>query len=143
MPDRDYVCGLLFSQDRKRIALVEKRHPEWQAGWLNGIGGSIEAGEMPIEAMRREFLEEAGVDGISWEPLALLNGSGFSVAFFRAFDDAISGCVTMTDEPIRVVGVDDATRPCTFLVRPLRVMIPLALDESGIRLPITLDEAHP
>lgn len=137
---RDYVCGLLFSEDGKRVALIEKRRPEWQAGWLNGIGGKVEPNETPMNAMRREFLEESGVSDIEWHPLVLLLGSGFSVAFFKAFDDHISECRTMTDEPVRILDVDEVTRSGTFLMRSLRVMIPLALDRSGITLPITMHE---
>lgn len=54
----NYVCGFLFSEDH--VLLLRKNKPDWQAGNLNGVGGKIEEGENKHEAMRREFLEEAG-----------------------------------------------------------------------------------
>lgn len=37
-----YALGFLFTgEPRNRLALlIEKRHPAWQAGRLNGLGGS-------------------------------------------------------------------------------------------------------
>lgn len=52
------VCGFLFSPTH--VLLVRKTHPSWQVGLLNGVGGKMENKETPIEAMRREFQEEAG-----------------------------------------------------------------------------------
>jgi 8-oxo-dGTP diphosphatase len=56
-----YVNGFMFSPDHQRVALIHKRQPTWQAGYLNGIGGKIELGETAAEAMVREFSEETGV----------------------------------------------------------------------------------
>lgn len=57
----EYVLG--FALDgRGNVALIKKTHPHWQKGRWNGIGGYREGLEQPREAMRREFLEEAGVD---------------------------------------------------------------------------------
>lgn len=53
-----YVLGLLFSEDASRVLLVWKNRPAWQNGKLNGIGGKIEPGETPLQAMDREFVEE-------------------------------------------------------------------------------------
>jgi 8-oxo-dGTP pyrophosphatase MutT (NUDIX family) len=53
-----YVVGFLFSQDESKVLLVWKNRPAWQNGKLNGIGGKIEAGETPLQAMEREFKEE-------------------------------------------------------------------------------------
>lgn len=63
-----YVVGYCFSPDMSAVALIEKLKPEWQKGKLNGVGGKVEAGETPQEAMAREFEEEAGVsiDPSSW-----------------------------------------------------------------------------
>jgi hypothetical protein len=58
-----YVLGFVFSEDSSRVLLVWKNRPAWQAGKLNGIGGKIEAGETPLQAMQREFREETLVDG--------------------------------------------------------------------------------
>lgn len=55
-----YVVGFAFDYLR-RVWLIRKNRPEWQAGKLNGIGGKIEPNETSIEAMSREFMEEAGV----------------------------------------------------------------------------------
>ncbi len=56
----DYVAGFYFSECGERVALIRKLKPEWQRGWLNGIGGKVEPGESPLSAMVREFEEEAG-----------------------------------------------------------------------------------
>ncbi|PIE78988.1 MAG: hypothetical protein CSA15_05000, partial [Candidatus Delongbacteria bacterium] len=56
-----YVNGFMYSEDEKKIVLIKKNTPEWQRGLFNGIGGSIEAGESPEEAIVREFEEETGV----------------------------------------------------------------------------------
>ena len=76
-----YVAGFAFSPDGENVALLTKARPEWQAGLMNGIGGKIEPGELPIDAMVREFQEETGelVYKEQWEhrvtfvlPLAVL-----------------------------------------------------------------------
>lgn len=59
---QDYVLGFMFTGDRKKVALIRKYNPPPQRGFLNGIGGKIEPGEVPIHAMVREFREETGVD---------------------------------------------------------------------------------
>ncbi len=51
----------MLSPDYKQVALITKNKPSWQANKLNGIGGKIESGETPSEAMAREFEEETGV----------------------------------------------------------------------------------
>jgi 8-oxo-dGTP pyrophosphatase MutT (NUDIX family) len=46
-----------------QVLLVREAHPEWppdRAPWVTP-GGTIEVGETPREAARREILEEAGV----------------------------------------------------------------------------------
>ena len=50
------------------VLLIKKEHPAWQSGKMNGIGGHVEEGESPLEAMRREATEEAGdfVGGLEW-----------------------------------------------------------------------------
>src|SRR5439155_26466068 len=82
-----YVCGFLFSPDRGRVVLIRKRRPAWQAGKLNGVGGKLEAGETPIDAMRREFREEAAVDVHDWQHVLTLTGTDWQGHFFRAFGD--------------------------------------------------------
>lgn len=57
----DYVLGFLFTPAMRNVVLITKTKPEWQAGLLNGVGGKIESGEMPPDAMVREFEEETGV----------------------------------------------------------------------------------
>lgn len=74
---KHYVLGLVFSQYEGRIALLRKKRPDWQVGKLNGIGGHIEPGETPKEAMIREAEEEVGLKlgGGCWEEIATLRKS--------------------------------------------------------------------
>lgn len=94
-----YVVAFILTPDFEYVWLIRKNKPEWQKDCLNGIGGKIEDGEMPIEAMIRELKEEAGV---SFAPEQLTyvgnmlgtnnDGSQFEVCIFTGVhnDEMIS-----------------------------------------------------
>ena len=73
MTPAPYTIGIVFSHNLKCVFLLRKNRPDWQAGKLNGIGGHIEEGEEPLNAMRREALEETGYKGI-WIPFGVFHG---------------------------------------------------------------------
>lgn len=80
----EYVAGFMFDADR--VALVVKNRPAWQAGRMNGIGGHIEPGETPEDAMVREFKEETGYQWkADWHKFAELSGDGWKVHFFYSY----------------------------------------------------------
>lgn len=72
----NYVLGFAFNSDLSQIILINKLRPSWQAGTLNGVGGKIEPGESPLEAMYREFEEETGIicDLWPWIPVCEMRG---------------------------------------------------------------------
>ena len=130
---QEYVCGFLFSADRARVLLIRKRRPAWQSGKLNGLGGKVEPGEQPLQAMRREFREEAGVDVAEWRHVLTLSGAddagsgrGWAGHFFRAFGDVDAARAT-TDEQLEVHPTK-AIPPDT--IPNLRWIIPLMLDDE-------------
>jgi 8-oxo-dGTP pyrophosphatase MutT (NUDIX family) len=45
------VLGFVFNRDFSEVALILRNRPKWQAGHYNGIGGHIEDGENPYDAM--------------------------------------------------------------------------------------------
>lgn len=136
---KSYVVGFLFDEDREEVVLVRKNRPAWQAGLYNGVGGKIEIGEEPADAMVREFMEETGVTITDWAHFLTLNGddgsydpkpdSLFTVHFFSAEQPKLHGLVqTMTDEeicvvPLRKIGAHNA-------VPNLAWILPLALTEG-------------
>ena len=125
---KEYVAGFLFNTEGfgiDKVALVRKNRPDWQAGRLNAIGGKIEPGETPFQAMQREFAEEAGHFRIDWEQFCTLTGDGWVVYFFRAFTPGVESVVsTYTDEEIVVVPVDLACQP---VLPNLHWLVPMAL----------------
>ena len=130
-----YSCGFLFSPDRQRVLLIRKRRPAWQAGKLNGVGGKIEPGESPAQAMRREFREEANLDIRDWQEVLTLTGAddaGSGIAwrghFFRAFGE-IDAARALTDEQLELHTV--AALP-NDTIPNLHWMIPLMLDEEPV-----------
>lgn len=72
-----YALGLLFDALGERVLLLLKRRPDWQRGKFNGIGGKIENGEDPHEAMVREAREELGIMTRTgdWRQFAVLTDS--------------------------------------------------------------------
>jgi 8-oxo-dGTP diphosphatase len=123
---QEYVCGFLFSPDRARVLLIRKRRPTWQAGKLNGIGGKIELSETPIEAMRREFWEEAGVHHADWQLVVRLTGPDWRGHFYRAFGD-VDAPAAMTDEQLERHAAANLP-PDT--IPNLRWMVPMMLDDE-------------
>lgn len=83
----EYVCGFLFDKQVQRVVLIWKEKPAWQKGKLNGVGGKIEPGETPYQAMVREFKEETGLQVENWQPLASVSEDHYRVRFFYAVDD--------------------------------------------------------
>ena len=55
-----FVMGFVFNVAQNQVLLIEKLRPEWMKNRWNGIGGHIEAGETPHQAMMRESNEECG-----------------------------------------------------------------------------------
>jgi 8-oxo-dGTP diphosphatase len=124
-----FVNGFMFSPNRQRVTLIEKRQPAWQAGRMNGIGGKVEPGETPLDAMVREFEEEAGVRTLpdDWHHFVTLSGSDFVIYFYRAFSDNIDNVRTVEAEIVSIHSID--ALPDTVL-HNLRWLIPMALDEK-------------
>lgn len=118
-----YVVGFMFQNDK--VALVRKNRPAWQAGKLNGIGGHVDPGESPVEAMCREFEEETGLSTISddWKDFAELVGGDYIVHFFHSQGD-LSLLKTTTDEEIVVLPVKEVT--VANAIPNLTWLIPLA-----------------
>jgi 8-oxo-dGTP diphosphatase len=123
---QEYACGFLFSVDRERVLLIRKRRPAWQAGKLNGIGGKIEPGETALDAMRREFHEEAGLHVADWQHVLTLRGDDWAGHFFRAFGD-IDAAWAVTDELVERYPL--AALPKDTIPN-LQWMIPMLLDED-------------
>jgi 8-oxo-dGTP diphosphatase len=123
---QEYVCGFLFSPDRRRVLLIRKRRPAWQAGKLNGVGGKVEPGETVGEALRREFREEAGLDVADWRRGVVLTGPDWRGHFFRAFGD-IDAARAMTDEPLERHPTDGLPPD---VIPNLKWIIPLLMDDQ-------------
>jgi len=101
---KNYVLGFAFSEDRQRVVLICKNGasvPEHK-GKLNGVGGKIEPHETTYEAMRREFLEETGVDlpDFLWTYRGVFSGEGWSVKVFSFVGDEVLAARTVTDEDV-------------------------------------------
>lgn len=125
---QQYVAGLLFDDNASRVALVLKNRPAWQAGHFNAIGGKVEPGEGPSDAMVREFVEEAGVE-MDWQfQFTLGRPDTYEVFFFAAWNtEALEAVTTIEDEPIYILDPLDLPENVIFNIRWI---IPLILDQT-------------
>lgn len=146
LPSRQrYVCGFAFygdSAQESNVVLIRKIKPEWQAGKLNGVGGKIEPGETPEQAMAREFSEEAGVETLSldWDIFARCIFRSADVIFLRSFDETYVKARTMTAEQIvhrHVINISCV--PEGKIIPNLRWLIPLAWHFENTREVITIN----
>lgn len=125
-----YVCGFMFNEEKTRVALIEKKRPNYQLGRLNGIGGKVEDGESPKDAMIREFDEEADLHVTDWQHFLNINGENWQVAYYynwcsnKVFEDEI---LAKTDEEISKVDVNDVLSGALFQIANLPWLVECAL----------------
>ena len=126
-----YVAGLLFTEDHEQVLLIHKKKPAWQAGKLNAIGGKIEEREIPINAMRREFREETGLDMRSWRKFCTLTHhmDAWRVHFFCAFSERLYEARKMEEELPVIVNLPQLP---TCIIHNISWLIPMALDPSPV-----------
>lgn len=128
-----YVAGFLFDEAHEHVVLLEKQKPLWMKGKLNGVGGKIEDGETPLQAMEREFEEETSFNsrvtgGYFWHEFCELKAYNGApdlrcvVHFYRAFApiEALRSCRQMETEPVNVYRL--ATLPWPQHLSPSTVM---------------------
>lgn len=124
-----YVCGFLFDKALDLVVLIEKINPSWQKGLWNGVGGKIEAGETPLQAMTREFKEEAGLEINDWTQYCTLRGPEFEVHFFFTKMDAskVSEVRAITAERLGIWSIAKALMWSFPLLPNIRWLLPMAL----------------
>jgi len=110
-----YVVGFAFSEDKKQVVMIQKEHPSWQKGKLNGIGGKADQWveetattrrhiETPYQAMVREFEEETGARFEAWENYAVCRDvkKDITMYCYRTFTERIAECKSMTEEKLKI-----------------------------------------
>lgn len=128
-----FVVGFAFTSDKKRVLLINKTHPAWQAGHLNGIGGHIEDGETEAEAMNRECLEECGLI-MEWQHRGVMagvnnDGTPFNCHIFYTYDDAVQGFRQLGEEELLLIEVRTINRLKT--IADLSYLIPYGTCQDG------------
>lgn len=123
-----YVLGFMFSPNMERVILIEKQKPEWQKGFLNGVGGKIELLETPENAMVREFYEETGVktNVENWSNVGCLRGLDFEVYLFMS--ESILSFLAETKESEKVGLYDVSDLHNLKTIHNLQCIIPMMLE---------------
>lgn len=136
---QEYVCGFMITATKSEVVLILKSKPDWQAGFLNGVGGKIEPNEQPLDAMIREFKEETGVDHDCWHRFCVLEGRFFKVHFYHSFTEKARSVETVETEQIYLCKLDQLHE---LKVLPnLRWLIPMALD-GGFVTPVHIERGE-
>lgn len=128
----EYVLGLAFDADARHVLLIRKARPTWMAGRLNGVGGKIEPGEAPMQAMVREFREETGLDTTPayWTAFARIEAPTYRVHCYWARTSRIHDAESLTDEVVQAHPVDLASLGASA-VRNLPSLVTVALDPES------------
>ena len=130
---RWFVVGFAMDTDKKHVVLLQKQKA-WCKGLLNGPGGSIEEGECPLDAMRREFFEETGLQIRNWEFFCQLQEPNAVVEFFRAEIPflLLRSVKTTTEEPVCIVDCDELNNYDTPVMPNLPWLVAMARRSCGI-----------
>ena len=148
MSEKLYVVGFAFNRKADHVVLIHKDRPEWQKGFLNGVGGKVEL-DIDVtyaDAMAREFKEKTGMFtvGAEWEHFATMHSGGDKlgeeamVFCFRIFtNDIFFKVSTQESERIEVFELPgaDTWKGCKTLDRQkltphVSTILPMARDKG-------------
>ena len=133
-PRLKMVVGLHFDLSRQFVAMVHKMSgPACVIGNWNGVGGKVDPGEEPLNAMVREFGEETGLatNLQDWHQFAELNATNYDLFFFWAASSDVFRCRTVEKEPIKVWKAVDLLGESNVM-HNMRWMIPYLQDADMI-----------
>ena len=135
-PTAVYLRTLCFVFHGDALLLIHRQH-EPDAGFWNAIGGKVDRGEDPLDAARRELMEEAGIEpplefrGVA-TAIVRSTGEHWAIFLFSARVEE-STVVASHEGPLRWVLPDGLT------ALPIFPDIPLLLPYiSGPRRPVVL-----
>ena len=135
---KEYVVGFAFDHSCKAVLLIHRVKPYSLLGFVGGIGGKIKKGELPIQAMVREFKEETGVetDSPDWNYYCLMRGEDFEICFYymiggahdaASIGDGVHDAASIGDGVVEWSEVDDLP---PNIISNLNWLIPLALNND-------------
>lgn len=98
-----FVVGFAFNKNADSVLLVRKLRPEWQKGFFNGIGGKMENGESPFDAMSRECKEETALS-LDWSYRGLIKrrNPNYECHIFYAYSQRIFDYRQKKDELLEI-----------------------------------------
>jgi 8-oxo-dGTP diphosphatase len=134
---RSFVLALLYTMDGRRLVLMRRTRPTWQAGRVNALGGRIIDGETAVSAARREVREECGVDVAEWTEVLVWEDAEYRMHVMRAMSSAAGDARTMEDQEVFLADVE--ALPAN-VIDNLRWLVPLALD-TDVAMPIQVRSA--
>lgn len=135
-----FVVGFMFNKNRDVLLLIKKNRPEWQKGLLNGIGGRIEKGESPEEAMKREGIEETNLSP-KWIHKGVMrginnDGARFECHIFYAYSDIVYHFEQKEDEQLGLFDPKNINPQET--IANVNFLIPFGICRDGSKF-MTLD----
>jgi 8-oxo-dGTP diphosphatase len=73
------TLGYVISADRRQVLMIHRnaRADDQHLGKYNGLGGKMEPGEDVATCMRREIMEEAGIECLEMRLRGTINWPGF------------------------------------------------------------------
>lgn len=101
--DPTFVVVFIFNHDLTQVLLILKNRPAWQAGFFNGLGGKLEAGETALQCAWREIREESTLDirEEDWVEVGVIKQPQGDVAVLTTrYESAMNDARTNEDEPI-------------------------------------------
>lgn len=121
-----YMClGFVFSVATDNVLLIHKTKPPFQYGKLNGIGGKVEKGETPQQAMVRECKEESGITVSDWLSVCILDYNNDRVYVYTSW---VKDLDSITDQPgeNKLYVLSTPLKPSDPVVPNLHWMVPLS-----------------
>ena len=129
--DKMYVLGFAFSYNLQYVILIQKTHPEDQAGKFNGVGGELHENEAFKVGMSREFKEETGVEtnpnNWMWVDYRTFRYNKIGLLTFCIVMD-ISECKTQTEEGIFTIPIPGGILDKMPLVNDVQELVNKSLE---------------